>query len=662
MLSLIVSILKLVAIFCMSVYKSLILPLLAALVFSSGAWGQSGHSYRDFKPDDCRRMKRSLDRQPDYVHLIPLVEGSSVYLVFNDSVWMERFFWQEKEDRWEKLLGMNRRKLGIKILSSQYFQCNPSGGTTLANYLWYSEPASWRDMTRTLQKGDGFFYFYLGELPPEFLNSPFDLGVIYSRKNRICDQHWLRRLPAHDWQIIPSPLLVDTLLFAGDTIPFPADTLPIVTLKQLSTTVIFPKDQTTFNRQQVQDFLRSLPLQHYQPLDVSIQAYASVEGPPERNIELYNQRAGVILEEVNRLLPQVEYFQCEVDENWEAFMQDIRQTPHAHLARLPRDTIRERLRNPILSQQLEPMLANHRKTILTITLRSEIVPATSTMQQMTDFFVQTLQNENLYSALRIQNAIFERIQNEDVRADFPRDLPIPENLDFFSVFNRQYLYQYHMGLADLRETWVLYDSLFDHYPDSPYLQYNLAELTFRRWYSGDPEISVGKLLVYFDLIEDKSEVPKAAWHRLRLNYNKTMAHNAQLERNISARNRHLNNIRGLYPEAQLSPEEITNLGGFLTAYGRLELAERMVRPLARAPQPDEEILFYYLNISISNDRLRSARWYRDLLEYTRLQYPERFCSLFTPLSLKGNGISALLDPILMEMYCKTCSEPLQSMQ
>lgn len=601
---------------------------------------QTGHNYREYKREACIDSERAYKRHPEDLYFASLAREGDLFVVYNDPQWFEEYF------------GKQGRKLGIQMLTMESFDCqNPLQSPAIYN----TTPLNLRQMQARAQERNGLFYLHLGSIPAELAGKSFDTGIVISRNGRKCVDHWQRLINVHDWDILESALLADTLVFKGDRIPFRPDTLTLHLRKTVHFEVKFPKNQTTFDKKALHDFLQSLPLREYQALDVNIRAYASVEGPEERNQQLYWERSRVVYEAVNTFFALEELpFQCEVDENWEAFRIDIKNTPYARLAQMSKEEIREQLNKASVKQDLEPILEDHRRTYLSIHMQQSFIPAASSMDELMQFYDLSMETENLMAAIRIQNAIFERIQGEAISSVFPDHLPIPGAKAFNHAFNREYVLRYTMGLTDMQETAGLFAQLAQYYPTDPFIRFNEAELLFRRWMARDPLVEETKLL---NIIRElpQYEVPLEASQRILLNYHMEKISRAYEARDLRRQSNHLSSIRNLLGSTILKPKEILSLSKFFYAYNQVDWAERMLRPYARIADIDEDLLFHYINITLSQEAMLNARWYQILLTQAQSRNPQRFCALFTPTSEpQGKGISVLLKTELKERYCKHC--------
>ncbi len=621
--------------------KYLITAFLFLVIKTSSVFPQSGYSYREYSRDRCLEIEREFNRRPDELSFFPEVKGNTIYMVFDNKEWFDNFF-----DR-------PFLRLGIKLVASEYFTCELFPGFTPDDYFYYLPPLQYSTMKENMFESDGTYKTPMGVVPHGFINRDYDYGMIISYWRRECSANWMRAVKVHEWEFMENALLVDSLVYHDDIIKIETDTLPVVTTKKKSFKVNFPKDETTYDKNALHSFILNLPTDNYNVMDINILAYASVEGPEERNVELYEKRAEVVYKELMKFFGENIIYQCIVEENWDAFYADVTKTEYRYLSSESKETVREYLSDEITKEELEPILENHRYATIDVTLYKKLHVKESSVSELFGFYSDLLENKDLENALKIQDEIFYRVKNEDIAVDFPAELPIPDSKEFSYVMSRDYSYRYNMGVTDIKETYKLFKELPEIFPDCPIVRFNIAELMFRLWLLDDSEIADQEL---FNTITSLSnyDVPENAANRLLVNYYILQAENGRKNDNRRLVNTSLRRIRNLYSNADLREDEILSIAMFFSAYREYTLAERFLRPHAQKSQPDEDILFYYLDITIADERGVRTRRYQNLLETALELNPQRFCEMFEPHSTGGKGISTLFNETLKEMFCEFC--------
>lgn len=632
----------------------IVLFLVLLLKLNPGLFAQLGYSYKEYDRGDCISVERSYSRMPDEVLFQVEQINNTFFAVFNDEQWFDSFFAGDGIN----LLGMNALSLGVQLVSADFFSCNYVGFEQYDDFFYQLDPLSYKDMKKFQVMGDdGLYRVPLGTVPPRFLRKEYDHGIVISRKNHECISHWYTKTPVLDWQLLEHALLTDTLVLDSEKLVFYPDTSGLSLGENLETDVIFPKNETTFDQKLFREFLHHIPSFDLKPQKVSISAFASIEGPETRNKQLYKRRGEVIKDEIELILPPGVEYEIKVDENWDDFYNDVASSQFSFLSAMEPEQIRAQLADKAFSKELEPLLKKHRKATVSIRMSKEIQPDVSDMAGLMDFYIASLQAEHFENALKIQDAIFDLVSSENVAETFPDSLPLPQNKSFSHVFTRDYVYRYKTGLVDHVKLFELFNDLQHIYPDDPAIRFNLAELAFRRWIDGDPEIKADSVSGIINNL-DQFDVPAWAKNRLLINFHLVSIRQSMAEADARKRMRSARAIRSLYSSAFTSDHEIVNLARFFAAYRQTDIAERLLRPYARNSSPDEDLLYFYIILTINEATTVNMRWYHDLLEKAHELNPERFCNLFQPVSVPGSaGISLLFRDRIKEFYCENCNDP-----
>src|SRR5690606_476203 len=113
----------------------------------------------------------------------------------------------------------------------------------------------------------------------------------------------------------------------------------------------------------------SLELTDYTIVDIDIHAYSSIEGSEEINLQLQKDRAQSIVTSLQSF--QQPYISTDIraSENWVDFLNDLPKTAYSSWASLSKSEIKQKLEDPLISEELEPYLQRHRKAIVNLHLQ-----------------------------------------------------------------------------------------------------------------------------------------------------------------------------------------------------------------------------------------------------------------------------------------------------
>jgi hypothetical protein len=624
------------------------------LIGWSTVFSQQGYSYKEYSRDVCLSTERIYGRIPDEVLFqVELVDGA-FWAIFNDEKWFNDFF---KGEDGLSLLG-NELSLGVQLVSTEFFSCSNLGISGYEDYFFYLEPMGYRQMKKQqITTDSGLFMVHLGDVPARFAKKEYDLGLIISKRGRNCLGHWYTKIPYHDWDLLPSALLLDSLIFTSDPFNLTPSFFPVTIDKRFDFDVFFPKNEIQFSRDSLRKFILSIPNLSENTVKIEISAFASIEGPENHNKELYQKRGDVVFSEIAPFFTDSVDVVVNVDENWDDFYRDIALGPYAYLQKQSPDSIREKLKDRGFSENLELFLKQHRKATISIFLQNSLNPEKASADSLVEFYRETVKAENIQLAMQLQDAIFSRVKEENIAIFFPDSLPLPAEKEFSFVFNRDYVYRYLSGLTDLNETYDLFKKIKQHYPNDERINFNLAEFMFRKWIAGDETITGDSVLASINRLQ-ASGVPATAYNRLLINYHIVSLRSSMADKDLRARTRSVRAVRNLYGATLTREPELLNMAAFFVAYKQNDVAEKLLRPFARSASPDEDLLYYYIALTINETNTVNQRWYNDLMEKAQQMNPGRFCQLFQPVSVTDSaGISLLFKSKLKEIYCRHCDGP-----
>lgn len=617
-------------------------------------FSQQGYSYKEYSRDVCLTTERMYNRIPDEVLFQVQLIDNAFWAIFNDEKWFDDFF---KGEEGISLLS-NELSLGVQLVSTDFFSCSKIGFSGHEDYFFYLDPVGYRQMKKQQTTSEsGLFMVYLGDIPARFNRKEYDLGIIISKRGRNCLGHWYNKIPYHDWDLLPSALLLDSLIFTSDPFISNISHQPVTINNSYDFDVIFPKNEVLFSKDSLRRFILSIPDISNNSIKIEISAFASIEGPENINKELYQKRGEVVFAEIAPFLPDSIEVEIKVDENWDDFYRDIASGQYAYLHKENPESIREKLKDRAFSEDLELFLKRHRKATISVFMQHSIETATAKPDDLVEFYVETLKAENDQKAIQLQDAIFARMKKENIALSFPDSLPMPVEKDFSFVFNRDYVYRYLSGLTDLNETYDLFFKLKQYYPNDERISFNLAEFMFRKWIAGDKTITGDSVIASINRLQ-AAGVPATAYNRLLINYHLVSLRKSMADKDLRARTRSVRAVRNLYGATLSREPELLNMAAFFVAYKQNDVAEKLLRPFARRAEPDEDLLYYYIALTINEASSVNQRWYNDLLDKAQQMNPGRFCSLFQPVSVTDSaGISLLFKSNLKEIYCRHCEGP-----
>ena len=101
---------------------------------------------------------------------------------------------------------------------------------------------------------------------------------------------------------------------------------------------------------------------------------------------------------------------------------------------------------------------------------------------------------------------------------------------------------------------------------------------------------------------------------------------------------------------------MVNLAKYFSHYSKFDLAEKILEPRIKSLDASEDLVFYYISLTIHSKRNTSEPSYRTTMLNAINQNKERFCHLFDPLGEGGISFQLLDNPYLKKTFCENCNK------
>ena len=127
-------------------------------------------------------------------------------------------------------------------------------------------------------------------------------------------------------------------------------------------------------------------------------------------------------------------------------------------------------------------------------------------------------------------------------------------------------------------------------------------------------------------------------------------------RQYDAKDESLEFIIDTYENFNLSNYDYLSLAQFLNHYANKDDATDLLDDKVRTITVDEDLLFYYLNLTITNKYYVASNDYRTMMLNAINMNKERFCKLFNPSLEDGVTFQLLENEYLRKTYCENCNK------
>lgn len=491
------------------------------------------------------------------------------------------------------------------------------------------------------------FVIRYGPLPPDIDPKTVEYNLLIVQKNWLCDSRYFYQIDYDTWSLLESGLYRDSL--SNDTAVKFGEVR-----KTVNFTVPFEKDQMVFDQTSVKPIYDTLNLTDYYIKRIAIEAFSSVEGPLDRNIKLQEGRAQSIVDALKSYQNESIISEIRAKENWEEFHKDIVGSEFAYMGTLEKAAVKAKFAgNDPLLVAIEPILGRHRKAVIEIDLEKRIAPETSSPEMLKSLFDQSLKQENLDEALYLQQVIFDRIGKKDIPQSFLGELELPKSNKYFSLHNNQALFITEQNTEDLNKGIESFARLLELFPDNQKLLYNLTVLKMRRWAISEEFAKRNDILQHINDLE-RSRLEPDLLRTLKINYSIVLTKYLSDERDYAGKNKSLRTLYNTYRREPLGDNDLLRLAKYMTYYSRFDWAFTLLKTRAIQPDASTDIIYYYLNLTITDPRKTRRSDYQNVLSRAIERDKDRFCNLFLAKSQGGITFQLLDDINLKKRFCEVC--------
>lgn len=598
----------------------------------------------------CVDCLNTINEMPSEVIMgLKMDEFNHIYFVMTDVDW------------YNKLFAKSSMGIAVDILIKTDFECGERN-TKNAESAYRGKllaPMYIKEMKeKQAVAPDGTVLVDLGVLPKDFRGEEFELNLLVLNKKLVCYYTSFYNIKRYKWDLLSMGLYTDTINQKpenSDSSRLLKKTRTSTLLKTLNFTIPFEKNKFNYTKADVLPLYDSMSLNLYDIKSIKIRAYSSVEGSKANNIRLQENRAKSIVDALQEFQSDKIVYDISSSENWLEFYNDIKGTSYSSMGELSKEAIKKKLETKSLNAEMEPILGNHRKAVIEIQIEKKTSFDELSEEQIIVEFKKSIGNQDEETARELMNLAYQRVINGESPENFLKKLEIPQQKQYGLLSNRKAVFQYFLDEEDLLASYNNFKELKKIMPKSKEVNYNLVSLKFKLWLSGaeevDPKVfekEIRALALY--------DISSKLINRMLINSNIIQSEINMFKRDYKAKDRNLKSIFTKYKSIGPSTDDILKLAQYFVAYGKYDWATKLIQPYIGKVDTDEDLLFYYINLTVVDREKVSQRSYKKILLNAIDLNNKRFCSLFNS-GLQGGISFQLLDiPALKENYCESCQQ------
>ncbi|MDO7171053.1 hypothetical protein [Mariniflexile sp. AS56] len=593
---------------------------------------------RDQKCQECIQV---FNQKPKEVQFSIVRDQNRLYFQVNDKAWFQKLFKNAQDG------------LAIDVVSKEIYGCDEIiiGNPQIKGELL--RPVFTPKLRGSLKPyGENLFRVHVGNVPEALVSKELEFNILFLNNNNLCRYYWIYHLESYPWDLLDMGLYLDSLTYNPKEIKTISDTEVVIRNKTLKFKIPFEKNKAAYSQGDIKPIYDSLRLTNYDIKAIKIKAYSSVEGSLERNVKLQESRANSIVLALQSFQKATIKTEVSSSENWVEFLNDIKGSNHENLIELSKSKIKEQL-NDGLAVELEPILKNHRKAVLELELERKDKYENMSPDELMSKFNATIKSEAISDALEIQNSIFEKLKNKVVNPDFLGKMEVPKQSKFVKIFNKNSAFR---SVLDVRQSLIVYNELLELEklaPKDGEVKYNKTAIMIKLWRHKALPVDEAKLKGEIAALKSY-KIDAALIDRMMVNFHIIKAESFMRERDYENKDKSVAFINSHYKNFPLSDYDYLSLAQFFSYYANSTMSVKLLENKAKSIDINEDLLFYYLNLTLIDNELTEDSNYRTIMLNAINMNKERYCKLFNSIDKGGVTFQLLQNDYLNDAYCENC--------
>ncbi|MFT5242716.1 MAG: hypothetical protein ACJA1H_000551 [Glaciecola sp.] len=608
----------------------------------SNAQNQYGINFTNYDSQVCQKFNEAFYNRPKEVKFGIKRENASLFFETNDKDWFNSLFVNVDDG------------IAIDIVSKDRYVCAIDQINKVQIKGQLLAPVYSKRLKSGLKKSENTLYRVLvGRIPTNLLNKELEFNTLFLSDKNLCQYYTIYDLESYPWDLLDMGMYLDSITYKDKQIKVASSDTYVLKNKLLKFKIPFEKNKAEYSQEDVRPLYDSLRLTDFNIKSINIKAYSSVEGSLERNVKLQEQRALSIVKAIQSFQKPSIKNEISSSENWVEFLNDIENTKYQDLKNLSKAQIKAKLVGS-LSSEMEPILEKHRKALITLELEKKDLYRDLNDTELVNKFNTSIASDNLDEALKIQNSLFEKLRNKEVSPDLLGKMQVPNQLKYMTFLNKNAAYKYVLEEPQLL---IVYNELLKLEklaPKDKRVKYNLAVTKIKLWRFKAMDIDDKKLKAQIRALLNYG-ISDALVSRILVNYHIVIAEKLMRKRDYPNKDKAVKFIESNYKKFQFSDYDYLSLAQFFSYYANTDLSVALLKDKVKQIDTDENLLFYYLNLTIINPELTKTSDYRTIMLNALNMNKTRYCKLFNPFGEGGVTFQLLEDDYLRNTYCESCT-------
>jgi len=594
----------------------------------------------------CESCASLITNKPNEIQFgIQKDEKDNLYFIVTHKEWFDRMFKGGTDG------------IALDIVSKEHYDCSVDKIKNNNGFRGdLQEPIYTKDLKKNLLPSqNGEAVVFLGKTPQKYLDKEVEYNIVFIKNKYVCYYYNAVNLQSYGWDLVDMGFYMDSLTYKSsyDTTKTAKENY-LMQYKSLKFEIPFDKNKSEYSPEDIKPLYDSLNLTDFNIQNITIRAYSSIEGDKDRNIKLQQQRAQSIVAALQKYQEPSIKTEILAAENWVDFLNDIAPSKYSYLTTMPKQDIKLKLENKDFARELEPYFKNHRKAVIILELQKKDKYKELPPEKLVSLFNESIINNNFQEAIELQNSIFEKVKQSEASIDLLNKLEIPAKSEFGLLQNKNIMFKYNMNEIEVFETYKQLLALQDLIPKDGKLKYNICSIKFKVWLIGEQAIDPIEFSKEINALS-KYGISSKLVKRMLVNYNIIMSEYYMMQGDFVNKDKSLNYIYSNYKNTSLTDSDYLSIAQYFASYAKYDWAIKLIEKRVINIDVDEDLLFYYLNLTLLDSKLVNKSTYRSIMLNAISINPKRYCDIFKSNHTGGASFQLLENDYLRKTYCENCN-------
>jgi hypothetical protein len=247
--------------------------------------------------------------------------------------------------------------------------------------------------------------------------------------------------------------------------------------------------------------------------------------------------------------------------------------------------------------------------------------------------------------------LYDRLRSEAAE-NYANKVEIPKKTEFSVLLNNKGLFSF---LVDMDAAVALkqFQELSKLFPNEGRFRYNICVLKFQLWLEGTLTTKPEEFKIEIYGLS-KYGIPTTLINRMLVNYNIIRGDQYMQLKDYVNKDKCLTSIQSIYKNLTMTDADMVSLAQYFSYYAKYDWATALLKPKINNIDVDEELLFYYINLTVSDPAYTDKPEYRSIMLNAININQKRYCTAFNSITQGGITFQLLDDVYLQKTYCENC--------